>query len=108
MDEVSQGLVPFTKDNLMKCVCGNCPIHKQSDCIKQLVAGLGEHPEVMDKNPLQRDEIPGLYCGGGRGVCEDLNFKNACVCGTCDNFNEGFHLADNTPGGYYCKGGRAV
>lgn len=31
-----------------------------------------------------------------------------CVCGTCPVFNEGYHLADNHPGGYFCKGGQAA
>ena len=62
-----QSPVPFTKENVMKCKCGSCPIHRQSACIKELVENLGNHMEILDKDPLQKEEIPGMYCAKGRG-----------------------------------------
>ncbi len=104
MAVLTKSKVPFTARSIEKCQCGNCPVQSRSACIKQLE---GKLQESRKKVPLVREEIPGVYCASGKASCADLNPKNPCVCGTCAIFNEDYHLADNHPAGYFCKGGSA-
>jgi hypothetical protein len=104
MTVVTQSKIPFTAENIMKkCICGQCPVQSSSKCVKSLEP----IEEAVKNDPIEREDIAGMYCASGKAFCDDLDFKNACVCGTCVLFNEEYHLADNHPSGYFCKGGRA-
>ncbi|HEX8950142.1 MAG TPA: hypothetical protein VF790_14335 [Dissulfurispiraceae bacterium] len=105
MSVAVESKVPFILDNVQLCQCPKCPVQQSSQCVKQLGQNL---QQAIKKQPLKHEEIPGLYCGGGSATCNDLSYKNACLCGTCSVFNEKYHLADNNPAGYFCKGGKAV
>ncbi len=96
--------VPFTAENVAKCQCSKCPVQSNSQCVRNLASNL---QNALKKKPLQHEEIPGLYCGGGKATCSDLNPRSACVCGTCQVFNEDYNLVQDNPAGYFCRGGKA-
>jgi hypothetical protein len=104
MTTVAPSKVPFTEASIEKCRCGYCPVQSDSNCIKQVESQL---PKNRKKVPLKHEEVPGVYCASGKATCNDLNFKSSCVYGTCSIFNEEYHFADNSPAGYFCKGGKA-
>ncbi|MFH1432550.1 MAG: DUF2769 domain-containing protein [archaeon] len=95
--------VLFTKENVMKCICGKCPVQVKSQCSK-------EHMEKAKKMmvtggmPVPK-EIPGLYCSGGSARCKDLDFKQMCICSMCPIWTE-YRLANGEPSGYYCRDGK--
>lgn len=64
------------KENLMKCICGNCPSY--NECMK--------------------GGMQGLFCGRESSDCGFE--KKGCICGGC-LLTEEYKLS----GGYYCKGG---
>ncbi|MFZ5998285.1 MAG: DUF2769 domain-containing protein [Nitrospirota bacterium] len=97
--------VPFTVDNVVKCQCPKCPVQGNSQCAKKLILNI---QNTLKKESIQPQEIPGLYCSSGISLCGDLNYRNACICGTCSIFNEEYDLAAYGPAGFFCKGGRAV
>jgi hypothetical protein len=97
--------VPFIVDNVMKCQCPNCPVQGKSQCAQGLISNI---QNTLNKEPIQPKEIPGLYCSSGTSSCGDLNYRNACICGTCAIFNEDYDLAADGPAGFFCKGGSAV
>jgi hypothetical protein len=105
MTEVTGSKVPFTKQNIMeKCMCGQCPVQSNSKCVRDLDKNLAA---AVNKVPIQREEVGGMYCSSGKALCHDLDFHNACVCGTCAVFHE-YRLAGEHPSGYFCMGGKAV
>ena len=65
--------VPDSQENLMKCICGQCPTYNQ--CMK--------------------DKMEGLFCARGKSSC-DIE-KKGCICGQCPLFSE-FGLGNL----YYC------
>lgn len=97
--------VPLTRENIDKCMCDRCPIQSKSRCALRLEPGVEAASRL---SPIPPEAIPGMYCAGGKAHCPDLDFRNACVCGTCAIFNEDYHLADDRPSGYFCKGGMAT
>jgi hypothetical protein len=62
--------------------------------------------EALARVPLNRAEIPGLYCSTGTATCLDLDPGKSCICGTCPVFSE-YSLAGAKPVGYYCRDGSA-
>lgn len=105
MTEVTGSKVPFTAENIMeKCMCGQCPVQSNSKCVKDVDKNLAE---AVKKNPIQREEVAGMYCSGGKAFCKDLDYHNACVCGTCAVYHE-YRLGVDHPAGYFCLGGKAV
>ncbi len=67
---------PDTKENLMKCICMNCPTH--NDCMKE--------------------KKEGLFCARGKTTCEMT--RVGCICGECPVQND-YRLS----GMYYCEEG---
>lgn len=70
--------VPNTKENLMKCICMNCPTH--NECMKK--------------------GMEGLFCARGKAKCELK--RQGCICGECPLSSE--YQLSNT---YYCDIGAA-
>jgi hypothetical protein len=70
--------IPDTKENMMMCICGECPSYDQ--CMK--------------------DKKEGFFCARGKSMCEMT--RSGCVCGGCPLTVE-FGL-DKT---YYCETGAA-
>lgn len=95
--------VEFSRDNVMKCMCGECPVQADSSCVADKNTGLEEAMTAgLDPMPAQ-DQVPGLYCSAGTASCTDLNFAELCICGECAVF------IDNKLGGWkYCEQGAAT
>ncbi|MCP8323070.1 MAG: DUF2769 domain-containing protein [Candidatus Methylarchaceae archaeon HK02M2] len=70
--------VPDNKENLMKCICTNCPTH--NDCMKE--------------------RKQGLFCARVKSDC-DLE-RQGCICGQCPISSE-YRLSKM----YYCEIGAA-
>jgi hypothetical protein len=59
---------------------------------------------AMAKNPLNPQDIPGVYCSSGTATCKDLDPNKNCICGSCAVYSQ-YELGGRDPGGYYCKNG---
>ena len=97
--------VPFNKENVMKCICGDCPVQVGSQCSKEKME---KAKEIMKKGEevSNSDDVPGLYCSSGKASCEDLETDKPCICMQCPLWGE-YNLSDGTPMGYYCRDGEA-
>lgn len=95
--------VEFTKDNVMKCICGKCPVQAESACIAdksgKLMAGM---ESGMDEMPAPAD-VPGLYCSTGVASCDDLDFSQDCICPGCP-----VHVENGLTQWKYCERGSAA
>ena len=101
--KMTQTAVPFSKANVARCMCPRCPVQGKSTCSAGKMAHI---KDALRQNPLNREDIPEVYCGTGSASCADLDFKKPCVCGSCPVFAE-FRLASGQPMGYYCRDGVA-
>lgn len=95
--------VPFVTANATRCMCPRCPVQAKSACVSGKVAGI---KDALKRNPLKREDIPGVYCSTGTATCQDINTKQSCVCGACPVFAQ-YKLASGQPVGYYCRDGAA-
>lgn len=95
--------VRFTAAEVGLCRCPKCPVQAASACVKGKVSGI---QNALKKTPLERDDVPGLYCSTGTATCRDLDPGKNCICGTCAVFSK-YSLASRTPVGYYCRDGNA-
>lgn len=91
---VSGSKIPFTQENISKCICPGCPVQLKSECSRK---------KMVLKNPTRPEDIPKLYCSSGIAACKDLDAKQMCICGSCPVFEE-FKLAN----GYFCVSGKAT
>ncbi len=101
MNQTTTGKVAFNSVNVGKCLCPKCPVQTKSQCVS---GKLGTISQALSKNPLVREDIPGVYCSTGKATCQDLNPKQPCICGDCSVFKE-HSLAAGKPVGYYCRDG---
>jgi hypothetical protein len=60
--------------------------------------------DALNQQPLQREDIPGVYCATGMAICADLKMEQDCMCGKCVIFPE-YKLFNFQPMGHYCKDG---
>lgn len=93
--------VPLSLDNVTKCMCPQCPVQSGSRCSSNKMMNI---KAALAKNPLQKEDIPGVYCSTGVPACTDLNPKKACICGSCDVFKN-YKLNNSLPNEYYCRDG---
>jgi len=98
MEETNQK-VPFTVENIKKCICTECPVQNTSQCVKEKM----EKAKEMIPEP---EDIPGLYCATGVAACKDIDTNQMCICGECPLWEE-YNLASGKPLGYYCRDGKA-
>jgi len=103
MTQPSSTKVPFTANNVGKCMCPKCPVQSKSQCASGKLATI---KASLAKTPLVREDIPGVYCSTGTAACRDLDPKQACICGSCAIFSE-YDLGKGTPLGYFCRDGFA-
>lgn len=101
MNQITGTKIPFSAANVGKCSCPKCPVQSKSQCVNGKLGTIGA---ALAKTPLNREEIPGLYCSTGNATCQDLDPKQSCICGGCAVFAE-YNLAAGTPVGYYCRDG---
>jgi hypothetical protein len=103
MNQTASTKVPFTTTNVGTCLCPKCPVQAKSQCVSGKLTTIGQ---ALSKSPLNREEIPGLYCSTGTATCKDLDPTQSCICGNCGVFSQ-YSLATGTPAGYYCRDGFA-
>lgn len=99
--EMKSAKIPINADNLMKCVCTKCPVQAESACVKDKMTGM---KEAMMKNPMSREDIPGMYCSTGAAACKDTDFSKMCICMSCPIWAE-YKLESGKPMGYFCRDG---
>ena len=95
--------IPFISTNATKCLCLRCSLQLTSICVNAKVTEL---KQSLDKHPLMREDILGVYCATGTATCEDINKEQDCICGRCVVFPE-YKLFNLQPIGHYCRDGRA-
>lgn len=101
MMQQTSSKIPFTADNVSKCLCPGCPVQAQSKCVAELKPGLAA---ALKNNPLRHDQVPGVYCGAGKATCADIDLKKDCLCGDCAVYRQ-YNLAKGKPDGYFCSEG---
>ncbi|MCR4400696.1 MAG: DUF2769 domain-containing protein [Syntrophomonadaceae bacterium] len=97
-------MIPFSLENMRKCLCGKCPVQARSSCAAQLAAALEQAGPLAA--PPAPEAVPGLYCASGAASCPDLDLQEMCACGDCPLFDE-YRLHQARPLGYYCRDGKA-
>ena len=95
--------IPFVSVNVNKCLCPRCPVQSGSTCAANKIMEL---KDALNKLPLQREDIPAVYCASGTATCLDINTERDCLCGKCVVFPE-YKLYNFQPMGHYCKNGSA-
>jgi len=63
-----------TQENMMKCVCGKCPLY----------------------NECNKGKMEGLFCARKKAECP-MDSTKMCICGTCPVYAE-----NKLAGGYFC------
>lgn len=90
--------VDFTKANVDRCQCTNCPVQADSACATQA----RQRMQGQDVMAMSSKDVPNVYCAQGTAACGDLDFSHRCICPTCEVWNE------NELSNYkYCQNGDA-
>ena len=95
--------IPFVTVNVSKCLCPRCSVQLSSNCVSSKVV---EFKDTLNKHPLNREDIPGVYCSTGAASCKDIKLEQDCSCGKCVIFPE-YKLYNFQPMGHYCRDGKA-
>ena len=95
--------IPFVETNINKCICPQCPVQQASHCVSSKFLEL---KDTLSKHPLNREDIPGVYCSAGTASCTDIQTGQDCICGKCVIFT-GYKLFNYQPRGHYCRDGNA-
>lgn len=99
--------VDFNRDSFNKCLCGACPVQRDSKCVAGKEAEFAPLKEAIQRDgrmPEPPRIVPGVYCSAevGRSECTDLDGDKACLCPACPVFfNTGL------TGNYYCMQAQA-
>lgn len=98
--------IEFNVENLQKCKCGECDVQAESECAQKGFAMISQIIEEMEKGNMPNPrEIPGIYCGTGTTLCNDLDPDKTCNCINCEIYHDN-KLDQRQPGEYYCKNGK--
>ena len=103
MNQTIGNKVPFTPANIGECLCPKCPVQSKSQCVSGKIATIAG---ALSKNPLNAEEIPGLYCVTGNATCQDLDAEQPCICDGCAVYRD-YNLENGMPDGNYCADGYA-
>jgi len=103
MSQTVAAKVPFNATSVGKCMCPKCPVQTKSQCVSGKLATI---KDALKKNPLKREDIPGVYCSSGAATCKDIDPKQSCICGTCSIYDQ-YKLGSGKPGGKFCQYGEA-
>lgn len=95
--------VEFSQDNLMKCICGQCPTQKESSCAAQKRTALMEAMQGGMQGMPAAADVAGMYCSTGTATCGDLDYSQNCICSGCAVFAE-----NGLTQWKYCERGDAV
>jgi hypothetical protein len=102
--------IDFNRENIEKCLCTDCPVHKGNNCIEDQVKLMEEISKDLDIDTgimIGPDELPKLYCATGKTKCTDLNTHEECQCPQCEVWKEN-DLEVRDALAYFCVNGRAV
>ena len=58
--------------NVSKCLCPRCPVQVSSACVSNKPTEL---KDSLNKHPLKREDIPGVYCTTGTATCADIKVE---------------------------------
>lgn len=96
--------VNYDLENFNRCLCGGCPVNRNSDCTHQREEALGPVFEAIESGgPLpDPNAMPGLYCAVGKSACGDLSEEYSCLCPGCSIF-----LRQELGTTHYCTRGSA-
>ena len=97
-------LVPFTRENIAKCVCGQCSIQVLSRCVKDKMAGITDALKVQ---PFDASDIPRTYCATGKAACADLDMSKQCICPSCAVYQQ-YSLETAVPVANFCRDGKCA
>ena len=98
--------VPFNSETIKKCICPQCSIQTDSQCVKGKMAKvIGIKNGIKEDTMPRPEEIPGMYCATGIAFCQDIDTTKACICETCPLWEE-YSLSDKKPLGFYCRDGK--
>ena len=93
--------IEFTRENITKCLCPQCPVQAESECAQTKMKMLQESMRGMSPEP---SDVPGVYCATGTATCSGLNPNKMCNCPNCKVFKEN-NLEQGEPNGYFCQKG---
>jgi hypothetical protein len=97
--------VEFTKENAMKCLCGQCPVQEESACVADKSAAMDAAMKAGDASmPMpSAADFARLYCANGKASCDDLDFTQTCICMECPVYGD-----NGLRGWKYCERGSAA
>lgn len=100
--------IEFTKENLDKCLCIDCPVQSKSSCVKNQIKKIEEinQSDIDSGFMVGLDNVPQLYCATGKTNCTDLYTHEECQCKQCDVWKENDLEVRGAPA-YFCINGRA-
>jgi len=93
--------IEFTRENITKCLCPQCPVQAESECAQTKMKMLQESMRGMSPEP---SDVPGVYCATGTAACSDIDPNKMCNCPNCDVFKEN-NLEQGEPKRYFCQKG---
>lgn len=95
--------IKFERENMVRCLCPQCPVQKESECAQNKMKMLQISMKGMSPEP---SDFPGMYCANGKAICSDLDPDKTCKCINCDVWKEN-NLNSGQPGIYFCQNGKA-
>jgi hypothetical protein len=101
--------IDFSMDNIKKCLCTQCHVQLQSQCVRDKEKILLEITMQDLDSPMMMgpDRVPGLYCSTGKAVCKDIDTSQVCRCNECPLWRE-YELLDCEPMAYFCRDGKTL
>jgi hypothetical protein len=106
----TQPVVPLTYENYKKCMCPDCPVQSESNCVRNKLTMIVEsHLRGWEKTgiPLNPQHLPALYCSTGSSSCKDIDSSRMCSCSGCPVYIK-YNLREGVPLSHYCKDGCQV
>lgn len=101
-------VVPYSRENINRCKCPQCPVQADSKCVKDKYDNLKKEMDILPADEVpEPDDVPGVYCSTGKATCKDLNPGRQCICNTCDVWKE-YLLENGKPSLYFCQNGPAT
>ncbi len=127
-EEKEMEKVPVNDDNMMKCICEQCPVQAKSACSRpkiekmmEMIASMSKPKEGTQSSDMSAsivggpmseikpkpEEMPVLFCSIGIAACTDLDINKACICRACQVYKD-YSLKQGRPVEHYCLNGKAV
>ena len=96
--------IPYTKDNIIRCLCPTCPVQQNSACVKKKMMDFQE--VLQSSEDPKPEDYPGMYCSNGKADCTDIDTRKDCICPDCPVYKK-YDLKVADPAFLYCKDGKA-